>query len=143
MDKYYKTVFVALTLMLFPLTLVLAQETAQPPAEVIEEDIMIEEWAIATAIFERSPQGAAQSFPATAGTLYCFTKVVGAREETSITHTWYYQDREMTGVVLPVRSLYWRTWSSKKIIPEWKGPWRVEVTSEDGALLKTIDFTIE
>jgi len=143
MNKIYKTIFVALSLMFFPLTLALAQDITQPPAEAMENVMTVEDWAIATAIENRSPQGAARSFPATVGTLYCFTKVVGAREETSIIHTWYYQDREVAEVILPVRSRYWRTWSSKKVVPEWKGSWRVEVTSGDGTLLKTIDFTIE
>ena len=143
MNKFRRTIFVSLSLMFFPLTLALAQDATQPSAEAMEAVIAIEEWAIAPAIENLSPQNTAQSFPATVGTLYCFTKVVGAREETSITHTWYYQDREMAEVILSVRSRYWRTWSSKKIIPGWRGSWRVEVTAEDGTLLKSIDFTVE
>jgi hypothetical protein len=132
MNKLYETIFIALTLTVFPLTLTQAEEV-----------ITIEDWAIATTIENRIPQRTAQSFPATVGKLHCFTKVVGAKTETSITHTWYYQDKKMAEVVLPVKSPYWRTWSSKKILPEWKGPWRVDATSEDGSLLKTISFTIE
>ena len=143
MNKFRRTIFVSLSLMFFPLTFVLAQDATQPPAEAMEAVIAIEEWAIAPTIENRSPQGTAQSFPATVGTLYCFSKVIGAKEETSITHTWYCQDREMAEVILPVRSPCWRTWSSKKIIPEWRGSWRVEVTAEDGTLLKSIDFTVE
>lgn len=143
MNEFRRTIFVSLSLMFFPLTLALAQDATQPPAEAMEAVIAIEDWAIAPTIENRSPQSTAQSFPATVGTLYCFTKVVDAREETSITHTWYYQDREMAEVILSVRSPCWRTWSSKKIIPEWRGSWRVEVTAEDGTLLKSIDFTVE
>ena len=142
MNKLCKTIFVALTLIVFPLTLTPAEEKTQISAEA-EDVITIEHGAIATTIETRIPQRTAQSFPATVGKLYCFTKVAGAKTETSITHTWYYQDKKMAEVVLPIRSLYWRTWSSKKIIPEWKGHWKVEITSKDGTLLKTITFTIE
>ena len=132
MKKLYNPIIIALVLMVFPFAPTHAEDT-----------ITIEDWAIAHAIENRTPQGTAQSFPANVGRLYCFTKVVGAKTETSITHTWYYQDKKMSEVILPVNSLYWRTWSEKNIIPECKGTWRVEVTSKDGTLLKTITFTIE
>ena len=143
MRKSYKIISVVLALMVFPLTFTLAQDTKQLSAEAMEDVMAVEDWAIATAIENRSPQKTAQGFPSTVEKLYCFTKVVGAHTETSIIHIWYYQDTKMAEVTLPVKSLYWRTWSSKKIMPDWQGPWRVEVTSEDGNLLKTIPFTIE
>ena len=131
MNKLYKTILISLTLIVLP------------PALTQAEPITIEDGAIATTIKNLIPQKTAQRFSATVGILYCFTKVVGSKTETSITHTWYYQDKKMSEVVLPVKSLYWRTWSEKKIIPEHKGAWRVDVTSSDGTLLKTITFTIE
>jgi hypothetical protein len=132
MHKLYKTILISLTLMVLPPVLTQAEDT-----------ITIEDGAIATAIKNRIPQKTAQSFPATVGMLYCFTKVVGSTIETSITHTWYSQDKKMSEVVLPVKSLYWRNWSSREIMPEHKGAWRVDVTSSEGTLLKTITFTIE
>ena len=128
----YKSIAIALPLMVF-----------SPILSQAEDTLTIEDWAIATAIENRIPQGTAQSFPPAVGTLYCFTKVVGSTTETSINHTWYYQDKKVSDVVLPVRSLYWRTWSSKKIMPAHKGNWRVDVTASDGTVLKTITFTIE
>jgi len=142
MNKLYETILIALTLIVFSLALTQAEDPTQISTEA-EDVITIEDWAIATTIENRIPQRTAQSFPATIGNLICFTKVVGSKTETSITHTWYYQDKKMAEVVLPVRSPYWRTWSSKKIMPQWKGPWRVDVTSQEGVLLKTITFTIE
>jgi len=142
MNKSYQAIFIALTLIVFPPMLTQAEIKTQISTEA-KDVITIEDWAIATTMENRLPQRTAQSFPVTVGKLYCFTKVVGAKTETSITHTWYHQDKKMAEVVLPVRSLYWRTWSSKKIIPQWKGPWRVEITSKEGSLLKTITFAIE
>ena len=143
MKKLYRTVFAVFLLMVFPCIMLQAEESATLPVEAVEPAIAVKEGVIATTVENRLPQGVGTQFSATVGVLYCFTSVSGAGEETSIIHTWYYQDKKVAEVVLPVRSILWRTWSSKKIMPEWKGDWKVAVTSEDGTLLTTIPFTIE
>jgi len=45
-------------------------------------------------------------------------------------------------ITLPVKSTHWRTYSTKTILPSANGNWKVDVTSEDGTILKTLDFTI-
>ena len=143
MDTLYRIVFLVFLLMVSPCILIHAEESANLPAEVMQPVIAIRDGVIATTVENRLPQGAGEQFPATVGMLYCFTTVSGAEADTSITHTWYYQDKKMAQVVLSVRSAFWRTWSSKTILPEWKGDWKVAVTAEDGILLATIPFTIE
>lgn len=104
--------------------------------------IEVAEAVITTNIVDRVPVDALESYSATVGQLYCFTRIVGAEADTSVTHVWYYGDQEMARVTLPVRSSYWRTWSSKNILPEWTGAWRVEILDEDGALIETAAFTL-
>ncbi|RMH43608.1 MAG: DUF2914 domain-containing protein, partial [Gammaproteobacteria bacterium] len=58
-------------------------------------------------------------------------------------HVWYWQDREMARVDLPVRSSNWRTWSSKRILPEWTGPWRVVVEDAAGKVVAEKVFRVE
>ncbi len=89
--------------------------------------LKVEEGVITTRIVERSPADAVQTYPVTVGKLYCFTHLTGAEGDTDITHVWYLGDKEMGRVSLPVRSSDWRTWSSKTILPQWTGNWRVEV----------------
>ena len=143
MEKLYRTAFIVFLLMVAPCIMVQAEESATLPDEAMQTPIAIKEGVMATAVENRLPHGVANQFPATVGMLYCFTTVGGAEADISISHTWYYQDKEMAQVVLPVRSMLWRTWSSKTILPEWKGNWKVAVTAEDGTLLETITFTVE
>ncbi|NIU01322.1 MAG: DUF2914 domain-containing protein [Nitrosopumilaceae archaeon] len=37
----------------------------------------------------------------------------------------------------------WRTWSSKRIVEEWTGTWRVDVVSTAGKVLKSKEFVVE
>lgn len=75
--------------------------------------------------------------------LCCFSEIGGAGEGATILHLWYWGDREMARVELPVRSFRWRTWSTKKILDEWQGEWRVDVTDQQGFVLTTLTFSVE
>jgi hypothetical protein len=105
--------------------------------------LTVTESAIATGIQNLTPIGEAASFPSSIGKLYAFSKITGATKDTSIKHLWYYGDKLMTGVSLDVKSISWRTYSSKKIIRIWTGKWGVDITTEDGTVLETLNFTIQ
>jgi len=98
---------------------------------------------ITTAVEKQMPVDKIENFPADYGKLYCFTRIVGADQETQVTHVWYYQEDEMARVVLPVRSSDWRTYSSKRFLPQWAGQWRVKILDADENELATIAFVLE
>lgn len=77
------------------------------------------------------------------GEISCFTRIDGATQDTKVEHVWFYGAREMARVELPVRSSRWRTYSSKKILPQWRGDWRVQVVAADGSLLGELAFVVE
>ncbi|NOY14172.1 MAG: DUF2914 domain-containing protein [Deltaproteobacteria bacterium] len=99
--------------------------------------------AITTAIKQQMPVDRLESFPAGYGKLFCFTRIVGAKKATHVTHVWYYRDDELARVDLPVGSADWRTYSSKRFLPQWAGPWRVVILDEDGRQLATVPFVLE
>jgi hypothetical protein len=75
--------------------------------------------------------------------LCCFSEVGGADATDQIFHVWYWGDREMARVSLAVKGSRWRTWSTKKIVDEWRGEWRVDVTDADGFVLSSLEFSVE
>lgn len=81
-------------------------------------------------------------FPSDVGKLYCLTRIVGALNPTSVTHVWYFGDRERLRVSLAVRSANWRTYSSKTIRPKEIGDWSVEVLGPLGKPLGLYRFEI-
>lgn len=102
----------------------------------------VEDASITTQIVKRAPIDSLNTVPADVDKLYCFTRITGATEDTWVTHVWYCEDKELTRVRLPVNSLNWRTWSSKRVLPQWKGAWRVEVLNNEGQTLLIIPFSI-
>ncbi|NOZ26141.1 MAG: DUF2914 domain-containing protein [Nitrospirae bacterium] len=126
-------------------TLVILSALLLPLAVTAQEEpvLKVTEAAIATSVENLVPKGVSDRFPGSVGKLYAFTRIAGATKETLVWHLWFYGDKLMAEVSLPVKSVNWRTYSSKRIVPGWTGEWRVDVTNEDGLLLETLYFTIE
>lgn len=98
--------------------------------------------AVCVDVQNLEPLGVDTTFSASVGSLYCFTRIEGATDTTNITHVWYHGEKKMAEVILPVKSVRWRTYSSKKILPNWSGKWNVVVLSEAGDPLAQISFFI-
>jgi hypothetical protein len=90
---------------------------------------------------DREPVGESDSFPADIGKIWCWSKIADGKG-TTIQHVYYYGDEKKAAVALSIGSPLWRTYSSKKILPDWTGTWRVDIVAEDGAVLKSLDFTV-
>ena len=116
------------------------EPSTQKPASTV--NVSVEEAVICTDVVERTPVEPGYVFDTSVGRLYCFTKITGAGGETTVKHIWYRGEKMLHEQVLPVKSTSWRTWSSKKIRPEWKGNWMVEVAAHDGTVLKTLLFEL-
>lgn len=103
------------------------------------------EATVCRSVENRTPVGSGTSFPADVGSVSFFTKVgiPGGSGDATIKHVWHFDGKTMATVELPVRGAGWRTYSSKTVKPSQKGQWKVELTTEDGRVLKTIAFTIQ
>lgn len=112
------------------------------PFPVLAEELYIEKLVIAKGIEDHVPIEPGFTFDSNVEKLCCFTKICGATSETTISHVWYLNDKKMIRVNLPVRTGSWRTHSSIKILPIWKGHWWVNVVHGE-IVLGGIDFTIE
>jgi hypothetical protein len=107
-----------------------------------EPTVKVEVGVICRDVQDREPIGEGTEFEATVGTLFCYTKIVGAQEPIEITHIWYHGETEMFRWNLSVESSSWRTWTSKNIWHEWVGDWHVDVIGPNGEVLLTLAFTI-
>ncbi len=104
--------------------------------------VTVTEMVFCTEIKNRTPIGMRTNFPDSVEQVYCFTRLSSTQDQTSISHVWYYNDVQMAIVDLPVNARSWRTWSSKRIVRDWTGVWRVDVISATGHVICTEDFTV-
>jgi hypothetical protein len=120
---------------------------AEEPSEAAQGQprpgIRCEELVFCAGVKDLTPVGASATFPSDIFRVYCYTTLVGAEDTTTVVHNWYYADAGMATVELPVKSSRWRTWSSKRMVSGWRGRWKVEVTSADGMVIESREFTLE
>jgi membrane protein implicated in regulation of membrane protease activity len=128
-----------------------AQEpgTVQEPAMVQETttvqeptNLQVEVGTVCREVIDRAPVEAGNSFPASVGKLFCFTKITGALNPTRVTHVWSFDGNERARVELEVNSASWRTYSSKNIENHEVGAWSVEVVDSAGNVLQTLNFEV-
>jgi hypothetical protein len=120
---------------------------AETPEEAASDSglvgLSIDEMVFCAGVKSRSPVGVADTFPSDVFSVFCFTRILGAKDTTAVVHTWYHGDRKMASIELPVKSPLWRTWSSKKMWSELRGQWRVDVTTLDGTVIDSRNFRLE
>jgi len=98
--------------------------------------------SIATGIKNLEPVDEAKEFKAEYRRLYCFTEITTQDYPTEVTHIWIYDKKIVAEVPLKVNSPKWRTYSSKVILDNWVGSWKIEVYSKNGKLIDSIDFKV-
>ena len=99
------------------------------------------EAAVGTSVAEKALVGAADSFPASAGRLACFARVMNATD-SEIEFVWYKGDAEQTRVKQTVKGSPWRTWSTKTLPADAAGEWRCDVVQGE-KVLQSVKFRVE
>ncbi len=129
---FFKIVFIVICVLFLPLIL-----SAQDVSSVI-----VNEMVFCRGIDHRNPVDTATHFPDSIKRVFCYTKLSITEKDTSISHVWYYNDTQMAIVDLAVNARSWRTWSSKRIVKEWTGTWRVDVISSTGNIICSNEFVV-
>jgi len=117
--------------------------SATPQTQATAGGLMVDNIACGTSVEEKELMGAAVTFPSATEKIYCWSLITGGEEPTAVEHVWYHGGQEMARVRLDVNYPRVRTWSSKTMMPEWAGEWKVEAVDEAGKVLASTEFTLE
>ncbi len=115
--------------------------TGAPASEVESgETDVVARSAVTTAVVDREPTNRVDALGTDHDQVFYFTEI---RDQTgrTLTHRWTFQDQVVAEVPFAIGGPRWRVHSSKKLLPDWTGPWTVSVVDETGAILKQDHFT--
>ena len=93
---------------------------------------------------DRMPAGVQNSFPWSIPRVYIWSLIKAEKYPTKVRHIYYFGQQKISDVALNVRSFSWRTWSYKSISDKrYKGPWRVDIATADGQVLRRLYFEVK
>ena len=109
----------------------------------VQAEITVEKMNICTTMENRQPVGVDSVFSSDVGQLYCYTLMTTTHDTVTVSHVWFFNDKQMAKVDLTLRAKTCRTWSSKKIMSDWTGDWRVEVQTTSGEVISKKQFRVK
>lgn len=113
------------------------------PSKMPAAALVVEEMAVGTEVVDKELQGKAETFSPDVGKVYCWVMITGDDVPATVDFVWTHDGEEMARVPLEIKYPRMRTWSSKNIMPDWTGDWKVEVVDSGGNVLGTTSFTVQ
>jgi len=89
-----------------------------------------------------SPLNQGIAFPVSAGKVMCYTAFDPVPRKAVIFHNWYRKDELNTRIRLVLQPPRWASYSTIQLREIDKGPWRIEITDQEGQVLSILRFSI-
>jgi hypothetical protein len=93
-------------------------------------------------IKDYKPVNPAVVFSIELGRVSCFTTFDPVPKQTYIHHKWYRMGSLITDKRLTINPPSWSSFTSVQLRDADKGPWRVEITDENGKIMRILRFSI-
>ena len=99
--------------------------------------------AFTRTIDEREPTENLENLTNENGQVKFFTELRDMSGQTAI-HRWEYDGKIVAEIEFNVKGPRWRVWSSKSLIPQWTGDWKVSVVNGAGEVIseKNLSYDI-
>lgn len=133
--------FLLLTFLTSPASQAIAKDKENSSPTEGPGKLTLVQAAICEGIKELSPENEAIVFSIKRGRVYCFTLFDPVPEKAFIYHNWFFRDQPRRRVRLTLQTPRWSTFSRIGFREDDKGPWRVEITDEEGNIFHILRFS--
>jgi hypothetical protein len=140
--KLKYTIFVILCSNFFFAQLIFAQNTQHPAPAAAQKKLALDRAVMCEEIKDFAPHNPAVVFSIKIGKVCCFTSFDPVPKTTFIYHKWFHKDSLSTDKRLTLQPPRWATYSTIQLRETDKGPWRVEISDQNGKLLYILRFSI-
>jgi len=114
-----------------------------PASAMDDPGFQIKRMVLCEKIIDREPVAIGDTFSAATKKIYSFLEAGNIEQDTMVSFVWYFENKELARVSLPLsEGRRWRTYSSKKIAGL-KGEWKVELQDSSGIVLNTLSFKVQ
>jgi hypothetical protein len=133
---------VILCLYLFFPQLLFAQNPRHPESGATQKKLTMDRAVMCEDIKDFAPHNPAVVFSIKIGKVCCYTSFDPVPKKTFIYHKWFHRDSLSTSKRLYLQPPRWATFSTIQLRETDKGPWRVEISDQNGKLLYILRFSI-
>lgn len=106
------------------------------PLSAMSAEAEVSRAQFTSAVLEREPTDNLSAINPDAEMVFFFTEMRNL-DGATVTHRWSLNGTVMAEVSFKVRASRWRVYSSKNLLPEWRGNWVVDIVDETGTVLKS------
>ncbi|MGA8179257.1 MAG: DUF2914 domain-containing protein [Desulfobacterales bacterium] len=138
--KYILIVLLCATL--FFAQVLFAQNSRQPETGATQKKLTLDRAVMCEEITDFAPHNPAVVFSIKIGKVFCYTSFDPVPEKTFIYHKWFHRDSPSTNKRLILQPPRWATYSTIQLRETDKGPWRIEISDQNGKLLSILRFSI-
>jgi hypothetical protein len=117
-----------------PLTSSFAEDQTEKP--ILVQAVVCEDMK------DGSPLNQGFVFPVSSGKVLCYCAFDPVPRKTAIYHNWYRKDELNTRMRLVLQPPRWASYSTIQLREIDKGPWRIEITDQEGQILRILRFSI-
>ncbi|MCK8600421.1 DUF2914 domain-containing protein [Desulfoferrobacter suflitae] len=118
------------------------QTAPAKPQEEPQEKLTLTQAFMCEKVENNTPLHQAVVFSVSSGQVCCFTSFDPVPQPTLIYHRWYHRDELSTQIRLRLYPPLWSTYSQIQLRETDKGPWRVEISDQNGKLFDVLRFSI-
>ncbi len=118
------------------------EEPAKSSPPEISAELTLVRAILCENVKDLEPEGQSIVFSAKLGDVICFTFFDPVPEKTEIYHKWFKRDHLDAEMKLVLKPPKWSTFSKVRIHNTDAGPWRVEITDQNGKILKVLRFSV-
>jgi hypothetical protein len=93
-------------------------------------------------VVNNAPQNLTVVFSVAREKAICFSAFDPVPQKTAIFHNWFHRDVPSARIQLILNPPRWATYSSIQLRKADIGPWRVEITDEEGNILGVLRFSV-
>ena len=127
---------------LFPLYIYGEPIDASPEQAIVESGFHLKKAVMCERLKGSEPINPTIVFPGSTERAFCFNVFDPVLKATTIYHNWYYKDKIISRFKRSLQPPRWETYSSHKIGSKVKGPWRVEITEDNGNIISVLRFGV-
>jgi hypothetical protein len=135
-------VFCAISIFFHPDALSQKEEAENTAEDVGSSSLSLFQAVMCEEISANLPRNQTVTFSIAREKAICFTSFDAVPEKTFIYHNWYFRDIPSARIRLSLKPPRWSVYSSIQIRKTDIGPWRVEITDENGHIFRVLRFSI-